>query len=96
MEQQVEGTKRIYTEADCDEAGYAIPLTGKVIILASGMYPRGYGDQLYFCTGGDGAEAFPAGKSVFGVSLADGEVSRWKRSEILGTLKPGLLPHPPG
>lgn len=61
-------------------------------MIRSGVYPEGRGNQLYFCTGGNGAGAFPEGRAVFGVGLDNGEMTRWQRSEVLGTLKPELLP----
>lgn len=94
MEKQAEekDKKRIYTAEDCDRAGQGLDLTGKVIVISSRVYPEGRGNQLYFCTGGNGSGAFPAGHAVFGVGLDNGEVMRWQRSEVLGTLKPELLP----
>lgn len=67
-------------------------LTGKVIVVCQDAFPDGCGNQLYFCTGGSGAEPDSVEHTVSGVSLENGEVTRFRRSQILGTLKPQLLP----
>ena len=94
MQRQTEDqdNKKIYTAEDCDGTGMGLDLTGKVIVIYSGVYPEGRGNQLYFCIGGNGAGPFPENRAVFGVGLDNGEVTRWQRSEVLGTLKPELLP----
>ena len=84
--------KRAYTAEDCEETGYGMCLTGKVIVVCQDAFPDGCGNQLYFCTGGSGAEPDPVGQAVSGVSLDNGEKLRFKRSQVLGTLKPHLLP----
>lgn len=84
--------KRAYTAEDCEETGYGMCLTGKVIVVCPDAFPGGCGNQLYFCTGGRGAGADPVGQAVSGVSLDNGEPARFRRSQILGTLKPQLLP----
>ena len=84
--------KRAYTAEDCGETGYGMCLTGKVIVVCQDAFPGGCGNQLYFCTGGRGAEADPVGHAVSGVSLDNGEAARFRRSQVLGTLKPQLLP----
>lgn len=47
---------------------------------------------MYFCQGGNGSNPNPIGRSIFTVSLADGERVRWNRSDVLGILQPELLP----
>lgn len=92
MERQTEkkNGKRIYTAEDCEAAGYGLCLTGKVIVVRPDVFPSG--NQLYFCTGGGGAGSDPVGQAVSGVSLDNGEAARFRRSQVLGTLKPQLLP----
>ena len=92
MERQTEkkNGKRIYTAEDCEAAGYGLCLTGKVIVVRPDVFPGG--NQLYFCTGGSGAEPDSVEHTVSGVSLENGEVTCFRRSQILGTLKPQLLP----
>ena len=67
-------------------------LTGKVIVACPDVFPGNCGNQLYFCTGGSGAEPDSVEHTVSGVSLENGEVTCFRRSQILGTLKPQLLP----
>lgn len=94
MERQTEEKdgKRIYTAEDCEETGNGMCLTGKVIVIRPDAFPGSCGNQLYFCTGGRGAGADPVGQAVSGVSLDNGEKTRFKRSQVLGVLKPHLLP----
>lgn len=83
---------RTYTRKDCDQTGYGFSLKGKVVVLPESMLSDNYPGQLFFCTGGNGANANPIGSSVFLVSLATGESCRSWRSDVVGTLKPELLP----
>lgn len=94
MEKQTEEKegKRIYTAEDCEGTGNGMCLTEKVIVVRPDAFPGNSGNQLYFCIGGNGAEPDPVGQAVSGVSLDNGEKIRFKRSQVLGTLKPHLLP----
>ena len=84
--------KRIYTAEDCEETGKGICLTEKVIVVRPDVFPGSCGNQLYFCTGGNGAEPNPMGQAVSGVSLDNGEAALFRRSQVLGVLKPQFLP----
>lgn len=87
--------KTLYTQEDCLQTGYDISIDGKVIVLKASALPEGLRQakyQLYFCTGGNGSYPNPIGSSIFTVSLAEGEKIRWNRSDVLGILKPELLP----
>ena len=94
MEKQTEEKegKRIYTAEDCEGTEEGLSLKGKVIVLRPDMLPGRPGDQLYFCTGGNGAGPDTKGRVVSGVSLDNGEAARFRRSQVLGALKPALLP----
>ena len=84
-----------FTHEDCTETGYDMSINGKVIVLHPSALPedcREAKHQLYFCTGGNGSNPNPIGRSIFTVSLAEGEKIRWNRSDVLGILKPELLP----
>ena len=86
--------KMLFTQNDCLQTGYDISIDGKVIVLKASVLPEGFRQakhQLYFCTGGNGSNPNPIGRSVFTVSLEEGEKIRWNRSDVLGTLKPELL-----
>lgn len=83
--------RRIFSAEDCAETGSACSLLGKVIVLCPEAGSEG-GQQLYYCTGGSGAAANALGRSVFMVNLKNGEFERGVRSEVVGVLKPELLP----
>jgi len=87
--------KNAFTQEDCIETGYAMSIAGKVVVLKPSSLPperRDGAHQLYFCEGGNGSNPNPIGRSIFTVSLADGERARWNRGDVLGILKPELLP----
>lgn len=81
-----------YTATDCDQTGYGFPLHNKVVVLSRQALPESYPNRLFFCSGGNGANPNPIGRSVFLTSLSDGERHRFYRSDVIGTLKPELLP----
>lgn len=81
-----------YTPQDCDQIGYGISLKNKVVVLPRSVLPEDHLGQLFFCIGGNGANPNPIGQFVFLVSLATGEQCRFRRSDVVGTLKPELLP----
>ncbi len=84
--------KNIYTAQDCTETGHDCDIKGKVVVIAKSVLPQDYPGQLFYCTGGNGANPNPIGRSVFMASLSDGEQSRWNRSDVVGVLKLELLP----
>lgn len=79
---------RRYTKQDCEQTGSDGSLKGRVVVLSESALPDGHPDQLFFCTGGNGANTDPMGDTVFLVSLSTGEQHRLKRGDIIGTLKP--------
>lgn len=83
---------RHYTSQDCDQTGYGFSLKDKVVVLHRSVLPEAHIGQLFFCTGGNGANSNPIGRAVFLVSLSTGESCRFRRSDVIGTLKPELLP----
>lgn len=83
---------RTYTAEDCAETGYQMSIAGKVVVLKSDILPNDHPGQLFYCSGGNGANPNPMGRSVFCWSLTDGECSRWWRADVVGALKPELLP----
>jgi len=87
--------KVLFTQEDCLQTGYDMSIDGKVIVLHPSALPEDFVQakyQMYFCTGGNGSKPNPIGRSIFTVSLAEGEKIRWNRSDVLGILKPELLP----
>lgn len=84
--------KTLYTKDDCIKAGDDLSIKGMVVVLDKDILPHEYSNQLFYCVNGDGANAKPAGHTIFMVSLMDGAYCRWNRSDVLGFLKPELLP----
>ena len=75
MERQTEEKdgKRIYRAEDCEETGNGMCLTEKVIVVRPDAFSGNSGNQIYFCTGGRGAEPDSVEHTVSGVSLENGE-----------------------
>ena len=87
--------KALFDQEDCLQTGYDMSIEGKVIVLHPSVLPEGFRQakhQLYFCTGGNGSNPNPIGRAILTVSLAEGEKIRWNRSDVIGILKPELLP----
>lgn len=80
--------KALYTAKDCSATGLGCSIQGKVVVLNHDICER----QLYFCLCGNGAGADSNGSALFLVSLHTGEFALKKRSEVIGILKPELLP----
>jgi hypothetical protein len=78
----------LYTAQDCSATGSHCSIQGKVVVLSHDNPEH----QLYFCLCGNGAGANPSGSAVFLVSLRTGEFALKNRSEVIGILKPELLP----
>ena len=74
-----------FTVADCLQIATGDPLINKIVVLDSESKPQSINNQLYFCTGINS-------ELVSAVSLADGEIVTLNRGNLLGFLKPGLLP----
>ena len=82
----------VFCREDCDQTGYGIDLKNKVVVLSQNTLSKEHYGQLFFCTGGNGANSNPIGGTVFLISLSDGEACRSERREVIGTVKPELLP----
>jgi len=77
-----------YTAQDCSATGLDCSIQVKVVVLRHDSPER----QLFFCLCGNGAGVNPSGSAVFLVSLRTGEFALKTRSEVIGILKPELLP----
>lgn len=77
---------------DCSQTGYGIDLRNKVVVLNQNALSKDCSGQLFFCTGSNGANPSPMCRTVFLISLSDGEACRCERRDVVGTLKPELLP----
>ena len=68
---------------------------GKVIAIKPDTLRNEYrraDRQLYFVTGGFGAEANSRGSAVFCKNLHTGENTRFERRDVMGEVKPDRLP----
>lgn len=83
---------RIFTNKDCSQTGYDFSMKDKVVVLPQSVLPDDHPGQLFFCTGGNGENPNPIGRLIFLVSLTTGEPCRFYRSDVMGALKPELLP----
>ncbi|MCD8197509.1 MAG: hypothetical protein LUE24_10165 [Lachnospiraceae bacterium] len=81
-----------FDKQDCEQTGYGISLTGRVVVLRRSAILAGQQGQLFFCTGENRVNPNPMGRTAFLVSLTTGEECRAFRCDVVGTLKPELLP----
>jgi hypothetical protein len=86
------GPEKNFTAADCTDTSYTAPLADRVIAVKREMLPLGHDGMLFVCVGEGVTNPHIIDKTVFAVSLSDGEAYRFGRSDISGTLMPDLLP----
>lgn len=80
-------TKRVFSGSDCEETDRNSSLVGKIVVLTPD-----HENQLYFCLCGNGAGENAAGKILFLISLHTGAFVLKTRADLIGILKPELLP----
>jgi hypothetical protein len=83
--------QKIYTKSDCLDADMEMPPCGTVFVVGGERISEKSkaSDQLHFC----GADAtLNTRNSFYAVSLQDGKRMLWNRNDVLGILKPELLP----
>ena len=69
--------------------------TGRVLALDRNVLSEAYWEpkyQLWFARDGFGCSPTAIGRSIRATCLADGETSRWNRSEFLGPVRDEFLP----
>lgn len=81
---------RLYTLEDCNQIGGQVDLYQKVVVCAGSKLAQSPPGQLFLCIEKDRVDYRP--KMVDLISLSNGERYLGKREDILGTLKPELLP----
>ena len=84
--------KSLYTQEDCISNWQEDSLKGTVVVLDKQALPEGCHNQLYYCMGEDGTDSGPRGRSLMLKSLSVPVYSKGIREDIVGILKPELLP----
>ena len=85
----------VYTKEMCTPLKANEYLVGKIIVLNPYVLKREYQtqeNQLFYVTGGNGANPFARGNGVFGYNLATKTHSRVERYDVLGTINKDKLP----
>lgn len=85
----------LYDYTHCELDSKYLNYEGKVLVLSRDVLKEsrwGLENQLWLATGGFGCDPNSSGRAVFATCLADGEETRWNRSDFTGILKEGLLP----
>ena len=86
---------RPITAANCTVIDYRDDLHNKVVVLKPDALRREYRvatHQLLYCTGGFGASPHSRGSACYCVNLYTGEIDRYERMDVLGTLRVDQLP----
>lgn len=82
----------LYNYEDCDQTGGEISLFQKVVVYSGDKLAGLSQGQLFLCIEKDRAECQERQTTVELVNLSNGERCLGQRENILGTLKPELLP----
>lgn len=83
------------TADKCEPDRYDKCIEGKVIVIRAEVLRQEYQvstRQIQLCTGGFGAQANSRGSACFCTNLYNGKESRFERRDVLGELKPELMP----
>lgn len=87
---------KLFQPAHCEpNARAALDYTGRVLALSPDVLSEAYWEpkyQLWFAHDGFGCSPTAIGRSIRATCLADGETSRWNRSEFLGPVRDEFLP----
>ncbi len=85
---------KLFDTSHCIE-GELGDITDKVIVLSPKCLKEEYWspeNQLWLATGGFGCEPNKIGRAVYATCLFDGEETRWDRHNVIGVIKPELMP----
>ena len=85
----------LFEHTHCELDSQYLNYEGKVLVLSTKTLKESrwsQQDQLWLATGGFGCDPNSSGRAVFATCLADGEKTRWNRSDFTGVLKESLLP----
>ena len=85
----------LFDRTHCESETNKQDFEGKVVVLSPGILketswtPQA---QLWLATGGFGCRHDSSGRAVFATCLADGEETRWNRSQFIGVLRDDAIP----
>ena len=84
----------LYTRAHC-VGGEDQDYTGKIVVLRVDNFKDQYKSpdyQLFLAEAGFGCSPTATGTKIFGRFLKDGEQTNFRRADVIGVLKPELIP----
>lgn len=87
--------RKIITSKMCNTYIFSESLVGKILVINPNELRPEYRtdiNQIIFCKGGNGANPYGHGTSIYGDYLATGKKTMFHRSDILGELKPEYYP----
>jgi hypothetical protein len=85
----------LFDSSHCELDSKYLNYEGKVLVLSRDILnERNWSpqNQLWLAGWGFGCDPSSSGRAVFATCLADGERTRWNRSDFTGVLKENLLP----
>ena len=82
----------IYTNSDCEDFNIIGSFVGKVIVASHLDLPDNHPYQLFYCSGESVTSLQINDHTVYAISLSTGEHHQFGRNNIVGALKPELLP----
>ena len=89
------GEDKVFSKDDCEPITYLDILEKRVVVMDDTIlrpeYKRGT-SQLFFCTGGFGAQANARGRTCYVTRLYDGKQFGIPRQDIIGTISEDKLP----
>jgi hypothetical protein len=85
----------LFDHTHCEPDTNKQDFEGKVVVLSQNILKESCWtpkDQLWLATGGFGCRHDSSGRAVFATCLADGEETRWNRSQFIGVLRDDAMP----
>jgi len=89
MPLSIKGNEGVYTSSDCV---ITTPLAGRLIVARHANLPKDHSSQLFYCSGESVTSLQINDHTVYAISLSTGEHHQFGRNNIVGALKPELLP----
>lgn len=85
----------LFDHTHCEPGTNKQDFEGKVVVLSQNILKESCWtpkNQLWLATGGFGCRPDSSGRAVFATCLADGEQTRWNRSQFIGVLRDDVMP----